>query len=266
MAGSQISPEPTCYTVLALAAMDDNLAFSYDRGVEWLLTHINAAGAVLLEGDRDPHWSTSLVLFTLSRHGIASDVQERCAQWLLAWEGALLDPDSSVKMDPQLIGWPWYEGTFSWVEPTSYAMLALKQTGYGTHPRVQEAERFLYDRTCEGGGWNYGNRVVFGRVLTAFVPTTAIAILALQDKTLADPTLDAGLEFLVRETQRYPSVLSLALTMLCLDVFERSMVSFVDLLLARQLDDGSWRQNIHLTSLASLALLGYAGRAHVFKL
>ena len=38
------------------------------------------------------------------------------------------------------------------------------------------------DRQCKGGGWNYGNSNMMGQDLRPYVPTTAIALLALQDR------------------------------------------------------------------------------------
>ena len=67
-------------------------------------------------------------------------------------------------IDVTLTGWPWGEGTFSWVEPTSWACLALHRLGQGDHPRVQEGERLLLDRAFDQGGVNYGNRMILGRM------------------------------------------------------------------------------------------------------
>ena len=60
--------------------------------------------------------------------------------------------------------------TFSWVEPTSWCILALKKaapdpTARETADRVIEAERMLADRCCLEGGWNYGNSNVLGKEL-----------------------------------------------------------------------------------------------------
>src|SRR5258706_177994 len=76
---------------------------------------------------------------------------------------------------------------FSWVEPTAYALIALKKLrpvqGDGRSDRsIAEAERMLYDRACAEGGWNYGNSTAYGVELPPYLETTALALLALQDR------------------------------------------------------------------------------------
>ena len=87
--------------------------------------------------------------------------------------------DSPIADDPSIRGWPWIEDTFSWVEPTSLALLALRTAGYGGHPRAQEAVRMLMDRQLPHGGWNYGNTVVYGHELYPQPGSTGIALAAL---------------------------------------------------------------------------------------
>jgi hypothetical protein len=41
----------------------------------------------------------------------------------------------------------------------------------------------LLDRACPGGGWNAGNGVVYGTALAPHPDDTAIALLALRDRT-----------------------------------------------------------------------------------
>jgi hypothetical protein len=157
-------------------------------------------------------------------------------------------------LNGELRGWPWVEGTFSWVEPTSYALLALKGTGDLAHPRIREAERLLLDRECSDGGWNYGNRKARDTDLTSMVPTTALAAMALQHATDSGPAIGRSLELLDHEVVRRPSSLSVALTILGFYIYRRSHDHLTKLLIARQEPDGSWRGQAHLTALSILAL------------
>jgi hypothetical protein len=194
-----------------------------------------------------------------------SKIQERCVQWLLSWQGKRVEPQEGITVNSQLRGWPWLSDTFSWVEPTSYAVLALKLSGYGDHPRVTEAERLLLDRACVEGGWNYGGRIALDHRLTPFLPTTALAALALQDVQAARPAVDQALGLLRREVRQNQSALALALTILCFNALSQPTDEFVTALLKRQRTDGSWRQAIHLTALAVLALRCVTGGSNVFK-
>ena len=55
-----------------------------------------------------------------------------------------------IDQDPNLRGWPWTTGASSWVEPTAYALLALKSFApklpWGARARIEEGERLVYDR------------------------------------------------------------------------------------------------------------------------
>ena len=146
------------------------------------------------------------------------------------------------------------QGTFSWVEPTSYALIALKASGINTHTRIREAEQLLLDRACPDGGWNYGNRLVRGVALTAMTSTTALAAMALQGAKGVEQTIERALDLLDSEVPRTPSCISLALTILCFAIYGRPFDDLEELLIQRQQADGSWRGQTHLTSLAILAL------------
>jgi len=63
----QGSPEPTCYSLLALA---NGRVLSEDplqrKALDWLTARVNADGAVVLVGDDEPHWSTAVLVLTLT--------------------------------------------------------------------------------------------------------------------------------------------------------------------------------------------------------
>ena len=69
--------------------------------------------------------------------------------------------------DSTAVGWPWVEGTHSWVEPTAMAILALCREGLSGHSRVEAGIHLFLDRSLNRGGWNFGNPAVFGRELAA---------------------------------------------------------------------------------------------------
>jgi hypothetical protein len=125
--------------------------------------------------------------------------------------------------DNSLQAWPWIPDTFSWVEPTSWCLLGLKKASPSLRPReaaarVQEADALLINRICATGGWNYGNAAAFGQDLRAYVPTTAVGLIALQDRR-NEPGVDRTVAFLDRSRLKEPSGMALALTAVALRLF-----------------------------------------------
>ena len=158
-------------------------------------------------------------------------------QGLVAAKGVRLPQHPMVRQDGALQAWPWFQDTFSWVEPTAWCMLALKKVaGARRSPdlasRVEEAERLLADRACPGGGWNYGNGLVYGKDLPAHVPVTAVAVLAMQDlKDLA--IVKSAIAFLAAHAGAEGSSAAVALGWMALRVGGVDDVSVHEALYAR---------------------------------
>ena len=214
--------EPTC---LALLALDGVIAAESAAGV---LARWPTRGALYVDGDDLPvnYAFNGLALLTAVSLGPAlADRARGVAAGLGAVKGVALEPFAPLRQDGGLQAWPWMDGTFSWIEPTGWCLLGIKkwrgaQRDSGLDARVVEAERLLLDRVCATGGWNYGNARVFDQALPAYVPTTALALLALQDRT-EQPLVRRSLEFLERSAAREPSALSLSLSLVALHVFGR---------------------------------------------
>ncbi len=88
---------------------------------------------------------------------------------------------------------------FSWVEPTSWACLALRRLGQHDHPRVQEGLRLLLDRAMDEGGINYGNRTVLGKRTDPIPGPTALMLLALQGHD--HPRIEPAVRYLVDQLE-----------------------------------------------------------------
>jgi hypothetical protein len=186
---SQPSVEATALACLALARRFDNeppgTAAAVRRGSDWLVSMQRADGSLGVALDvAAPGWPTAyaLLLWTILEHH--TNPRRRAAAWLLAEKGQPIPSEepsagSIVGHDPSLIGWPWIDGTHSWLEPTALAILALAREGLAAHARVAEGVRLLFDRALPHGGWNYGNRSVFGRELRPQPGPTGLALLAL---------------------------------------------------------------------------------------
>jgi hypothetical protein len=266
-ASNNTSPEPTIYTALALYRSDDKSKRAAVRGLNWLVAQTKSNGAIALPEQKDDHWSTLLHLFALAKMQTSVDLQARIVEWVFNSKSQIAEKVEEVPLDGKLMGWAWAKGTFSWVEPTSYGLIALKVAGKSDHPRVIEGAKLLADRVCDDGGWNYGNHEVMGQHLTSYIPTTALAAMALQNDGGHQKIIDNSLAYLSREIGSNVSTLNLALTILCFNVYGRNAEELKPRLLARQQSDGSWRGNAHLTSLSVLALETFEkGAANAFRI
>jgi hypothetical protein len=173
--GQPSEPEPT-----ALAA----LALEDDRARDWLAEHQREDGSFSI--DAGPYVNDSATGLGAIALGPGPE-RERALDHLESTHGRRVDSSSAVPIDPSVIGWAWARGTASWVEPTARALWALR-VGRPQSPRIDDAVALLRDRESAGGGWNYGNPVVFGEDLPPFAQTTAIALIGL---TGLDPALEA---------------------------------------------------------------------------
>ncbi|MFO0837718.1 MAG: hypothetical protein U1D55_04265 [Phycisphaerae bacterium] len=208
------SAEPTAIACLALASRAEQ-AEVVRRAARWLAGLQAADGSIGIAGDvTAPHWPTALALLTW-RNAVAesSEFESNAAaatRWLLAARGNVVNDDSGfAQHDTSLTGWFWVENTHSWVEPTAYAILALRAAGQGQHARVREGVRLLLDRALDDGGWNYGNRRVLGNELRPFPATSGVALTALAGET-RDVKIDAAIAYLTGALRTIRAPLSLA--------------------------------------------------------
>lgn len=218
--------EPTCLALLALAADRETHSQSITRGVAWLEQCAVGDGTYRLgRGRYEAAWGTALVLFTLAELGAPKDRLDAIAQGLLALRGRPMVNDAKEEafvndINGKLVGWPWAEGTFSWVEPTAWACLALTRLGQGEHPRVAEGRKLLLDRVLETGGVNYGNRRIFGITLEAIPTPTALALLALQGHP-DDERVGRTVDYLCAQARTEEDVEHLAWAILALDAYRQ---------------------------------------------
>jgi hypothetical protein len=220
--------EPTCWALLAL------IGSPQDTGAEQtplrqrhvaFLSAIQRSSGLLVETDD--------ALANLSANGVALAVlpsidtpearplTARLRSGLVGVKGVRL-PQSGGRQDDQLQGWPWVRDTFSWVEPTAWCLLGLKRAAEAHDPaaaaRVAEAEKLLLNRVCTAGGWNYGNANTLGQDLRPYVPTTAIALLAMQDRG-GERDVNRSAQWLFDNRLSEPSTIALSLASLSLKIF-----------------------------------------------
>ena len=73
---------------------------------------------------------------------------------------------------------------------------ALCREGMGRQPRVDDGIELILDRSLKGGGWNYGNKAVFGRDLRPQPGPTGLALLALATQRDQSQQTRAAIDYL----------------------------------------------------------------------
>lgn len=189
--GAGSCAEPTALVGLALLATDREAgptrtaaAPALAAAADWLTTVQRADGSVGVSASTPtPGWATPYAALFWKALGAHEGRVRSASGWLLGQKGRTLDraddPNKVAGHDTTLVGWPWVDDTHSWLEPTALAVLALGRVGLGDHPRVREGLRLIRDRAVEPGGWNYGNKSVFGRPLRPQPAPTGLALLTL---------------------------------------------------------------------------------------
>jgi len=236
IAGRQSNTESTSLGLLALRSLDDSREnFVLKKAEQWLAQTQNSDGSWSYgAGAKAPSWSTALAVMALSDSSVEAERLVRAGNWILAQEGskpgilaklilALSFQKKAVHLNDDLVGWSWTPGSFSWVEPTSYCLIALKKiksrlSAEAVQRRVNQAELMIYDRMCKGGGWNYGNAAVYGDPLWPYPDITALALIALQDHKERKEN-QASLSILSKTAETTDSGLALGWTTICLSVY-----------------------------------------------
>ena len=220
--------EPTAWALLALGSAWDTSRGSWpDFAKPHIAFLASLQGPDGLLSDTEPglvNFTTAALaalVLTQFPSQVPTGVLPKLYDGLVGAKGVKIDA-FDPKQDNQLQGWPWVHDTFSWVEPTAWGLLAMKRAepsirSRATAARAQEAEKLLVNRTCVAGGWNYGNASALGQDLRAYVPTTALGLLAMQDRR-REPNVEKSVRFLVQERLNEASAMTLSLTAICLRV------------------------------------------------
>src|ERR1700681_4389293 len=217
-------------------------------------------------GDRESSWTTALAICALNSVGDPSKARERGESWLLRtkgqeghwlWRWKFKTADRNVRFDPDKYGWPWVAGSASWVIPTAFSIIAIKQftvcnRSAASERRIHTGVDMLLDRACVDGGWNSGNSVVYGVALRQHVEATAIALFALQDEQRTE-VIQKSLSWLRQKAASIDSVSSLAWCILSLFVYQEPVGALKNRLTAIIGDGRDVRNNATLAS-ALLAL------------
>jgi hypothetical protein len=267
---SQSRVEPTCWAYLALSAASDARDFSVLLNArQFLLANQDKSGFWTASPEmKSGNWVTSLACSVLAHELDAISAMQSGLAWLCKdlpldsspWLRILRKLQSRAshsEHDESLRDWGWTPRTSSWVEPTSFALLALQEFQRSRWPaaaprRCELAVALLYDRMCPSGGWNCGDPRVYGVVGEPMILPTAWALIALRafpehkSKTLS-------LAWLESAVHRVQSPGSLAVAIMCLEAYGKRApnlaISLTDYTVESLLADG-----IHALAWVCLAL------------
>jgi len=257
--------EPTVLACLALLvsgnedSREDDLRHSR-AAADWVAAIQRPDGRLpisqVLEG---PGWTTPFAILFWCTLAVHDAARARAVRWLLTLAGNTGDRDADARAvvghDPTLAGWPWVERTHSWVEPTAMSILALCRAGLGNHPRVANGTRMILDRALPHGGWNCGNKTVFGRELRPQPVPTAVSLLALEAQGVRSPAASRGVDYLRRAMPGLRAPVSLGWSLLALRAHQ-AIPPGADTALERAFSECAGR----VDPVRSLALLLLASR------
>jgi uncharacterized protein (DUF362 family) len=231
--GQQPQLEPTCLALLALSMRRERFQTSIEHGLAFLEQCAGPDGAYrMASGRAEAVWPTALVLFVQASLDCSKDQVMRTASRLLALRGQTVEMPAeelvaTLDINIKLVGWSWAEGTFSWVEPTAWACLALRRAGYGNHDRIKEGQKLLLDRAFDEGGINYGNRKIFGRMTDPVIGPTALMLLALQGQA-DQPRVAAALKYLEAQANEVDDLENLCWAKLALAAHDKPQPALDD--------------------------------------
>jgi Squalene-hopene cyclase C-terminal domain/Prenyltransferase and squalene oxidase repeat len=264
-AGQASTVEPTCAVLMALRDETGGAASeARARGLAWLRQAQHGDGGWgFSAADAESGWQTAWALLALEHEGEGDGARARGANWLLGTilpeltAQELKEAREKLSIDGGLYGWPWRRGEASWVEPTALSMLALitvPQTAT-IQARLDMATRYLVDRRCGEGGWNFGNPVMLGAALPPRAYPTAWALLSLAGSARAAiRTGDA--QALRNDMDRDGGALALAWGLLALRALGEDDTGAAGRLAGQQSPDGGWNGNPYHTAVALMAQRG----------
>lgn len=209
--GGHAAAEPTALAVLAFAAngrVDDAIKAAAALAA---MQQANGEVSVRVE-EQAPGWPTSLAILAWSAADRAKYRTEldKALAWLLTHRGEAVEQSEYFGHNTQLVGWAYAEKTHSWVEPTAFAVLALKTVGKGNVPAAREGVAVLIDRQLPGGGLNYGNTEVLGQYIRPHVEPTGLGLIALAGENDSSGRIATSIAWLRRNIGPETTPLSLA--------------------------------------------------------
>jgi len=277
--GKRSNTESTSLAIAALKTLtEDRAADNRKRAIDWLVGRQNKDHSwPLSEITQVGSWTTALAITALSDNPEHSGRAVDAARWLLEQKGSkpgilaeiilwAIGRSNTNQLNKDLIGWSWVPNSFSWVEPTSYALIAVKKlrarlTGANADERIRQAEAMIDDRMCNGGGWNYGNSKVLDYALWPYPDITALALIAMQDRGKERAYQDS-LQVLGKIARETNSGLALCWAAICFNVYGQDNSGFQTQIEKRFAATGFLGE----TKSLALATIALGGKTNPFRI
>jgi len=218
--GCEPRVEPTAFAALALSSMTPTYNELAVEAGRWILPRQTRRGGLpMSRALTESPWATACSLLLWNATSSHPPNRQRAREWLLTVDHSTgVTPQDRARSFPA--GWPWVEGTYTWVEPTALAILALLGDGESTHLRISEGYRMLHERALPHGGWNSGNTLLFGHELRPQTTSTALALLALAARREKSSTATDALQRLLELLDLVHSSISLGWALLALRAWD----------------------------------------------
>ncbi|MFT3878372.1 MAG: DUF362 domain-containing protein [Gemmatales bacterium] len=221
--GLPTQPEPTALAIIALGYRTEN-GDVIQKAAKYLAGLQDSSGAIRVPGAFSKnYWPTALAIVALHRMPEYQAVIKKGLGWLLSLQSKTKDMNEELardfEIDTSLLGWSWTEDTFSWVDPTSWVILALRHTGHADHPRTAEGLKLLLDRAYPEGGANCGNRRIYGS-MTEPVPANTCSLLLAHGRLEDHPKLIASRDYVRRSIKDHADLENLCWTRLALEAWK----------------------------------------------
>src|SRR5436190_7855770 len=260
MAGGAAAAEPAAVAALAFVAHGRTDDAVKAAGVLASMQQSNGEVSVRA-GEQSPGWPRSLavVAWRATNRDAYRGRIDSAVGWLLSNRGKGVERSDTFGHNTELVGWAYAEQTHSWVEPTAFAVLALKAAGRYSEPAAREGVSVLLDRQLPGGGLNYGNTYVLGQLLRPHVEPTGIGLVALTGEMDSSGRIAKSLAWLRRNIGPETTPLSLGWGLLGLRAHGSDLPQADEWLSAAASRVQSRDRSPHKLALLALAAKGWPG-------
>lgn len=248
--------EPTCYSLMALNKFNPE-STNFNRAINWLLSLQNTDGGWKLFDidDISSPYSTSIAVITLNQ--IDKNIYSGEIQRGIKYLESRLEYFKNKELCYNV--WGWNKGTYIGIEPTAYAVLALKLLNSTNTERIKEGEKFFLSSACLNNGWTFGypfDRNNPASTSIIYIPVepqlsiTALVLLALQGSNV---NLSKHMNLVLKDYKKSYCPMSLSLSILALNAYGEETSDIIKWLNNLMKTDNYVKDKVIYNALSALA-------------